>query len=297
MLATCPLPWRADERWDRGLFRESVRHLARALTRDLYIFGTAGEGYAVTERQFRQISRVFVEELKALGGTPMIGLIHLSLPVMRERLAFLRDLGVQAVQISLPSWGALDDVELERFFAAVCDGFPQLRFLHYNLARARRVLTGVEYAKLATRHPNLVAIKMGGENLDPLREIARHAPMLRCFFTEFGFIPLADETDCGLLCALSVCDPDRGRQLFAGTAAARQGLEPFFRGIHAGVKGALAGRAHMDGAYDKMYVKLHLPDFPLRLLPPYSGASEAQFETFQRTVRELRVSPVNPLPV
>ena len=43
----------------------------------------------------------------------------------------------------------------------------------------------------------------------------------------------------------------------------------------------------MDGAYDKMFCRVHDPKFPLRLLPPYASVSE---ETFQRFVDHLRAS-------
>ena len=40
---------------------------------------------------------------------------------------------------------------------------------------------------------------------------------------------------------------------------------------------------HMDGAYDKMLVKLGmLPEFPLRLLSPYTGFSEDDYQVCKR---------------
>ena len=40
---------------------------------------------------------------------------------------------------------------------------------------------------------------------------------------------------------------------------------------------------HMDGAYDKMLVKLRMsPDFPLRLLSPYTGFTDDDYRTFRR---------------
>jgi dihydrodipicolinate synthase/N-acetylneuraminate lyase len=281
MLGTSVVPWNEDGTCDEPLFRRTVRHAAENLTPHLYLFGTAGEGHAVTDRQFAIVTRAFVEEMLLAGGTPMVGVISLSLGTMIERIEFARDLGVREFQLSLPSWGALNDEELGRFFAETCGRFSDLRFLHYNLARARRVLTGPEYAAIAARHPNLVAIKMSGE-IAALREVARAVPMLRCFFTEFGYLALRDETDCGLLCALSVCQPALGRRLFAANATDRTALEPTFRAVHAQVKAALAGEAHMDGAYDKLYVKYLFPEFPLRLLPPYRGATEEQFARFRR---------------
>jgi hypothetical protein len=43
----------------------------------------------------------------------------------------------------------------------------------------------------------------------------------------------------------------------------------------------------MDGAYDKLLVKLGaLPDFPLRLLSPYSSFTDADHEAARRYLRE-----------
>ena len=48
----------------------------------------------------------------------------------------------------------------------------------------------------------------------------------------------------------------------------------------------VAGAAHIDGAFDKMFCRLHDRGFPLRLLPPYVGMSEEIFERFAAVVRE-----------
>lgn len=49
-------------------------------------------------------------------------------------------------------------------------------------------------------------------------------------------------------------------------------MEPLIR--------AVDKSGHMDGAYDKLLIKAHLPDFPLRLLPPYNSAEEHSFSRF-----------------
>lgn len=38
--------------------------------------------------------------------------------------------------------------------------------------------------------------------------------------------------------------------------------------IHTTMKAVVGNVAPMDGAFDKLYLKLHEPAFPLRLLPP-----------------------------
>jgi hypothetical protein len=43
---------------------------------------------------------------------------------------------------------------------------------------------------------------------------------------------------------------------------------------------------HIDGAYDKVFCKLHDAGFPLRLLPPYQGYGEAAFNRFREVLAE-----------
>ncbi len=300
ILGACVVPWQADDALDDALFRRTVRHTAAHLSRHLYIFGTAGEGHAVTDRQFETTTRAFLEAMHAADSTPMIGVISLSLGTIIERIALARSHGAREFQISLPSWGALNDRELDVFFAETCGRFPDVRFLHYNLARTNRLLTGADYARLAARHPNLVAIKMGGENVAALRDVAQAAGAagVRCFFTEFGDHALREEVGNGLLCALGACDPAFARRWFAATRDERAQLEPAFRAIHAAAKAALAGSAHMDGAYDKLYMKRHFPELPLRLLPPYAGATDEQFARFRvASDAALATAPTTSIPV
>ena len=61
-LGTVCVPWHDDDTVDVPTFRASIRTLVTAGMRDLYIFGTAGEGHAVTDEQFRQVTNVFVDE-------------------------------------------------------------------------------------------------------------------------------------------------------------------------------------------------------------------------------------------
>ncbi|MEP6663858.1 MAG: dihydrodipicolinate synthase family protein, partial [Verrucomicrobiota bacterium] len=116
ILATCCLPWNGDGTLAEEVFRREIRNLRDNLTRHLYLFGTAGEGHAVTEKQYEQIIRIFHEETLQPDTHPMIGVIHLSLGTIIERIDRAYDLGFHAFQISLPSWGALNDAELMTFF-------------------------------------------------------------------------------------------------------------------------------------------------------------------------------------
>jgi hypothetical protein len=48
---------------------------------------------------------------------------------------------------------------------------------------------------------------------------------------------------------------------------------------------AMGGDSYIDGAYDKLYWKMHEPRFPLRLLPPYACVSDEAFQKYAQIVR------------
>ena len=115
ILVSVEIPWDEQENLLEDVFREEI---ARTLEHynHLYIFGTAGEGYAVNSAQYQQIVRVFYDTTRGDDIHPMVGLIGMSTPVILEKLAFGYEVGFRAFQISLPSWGTLTDIEVMTFF-------------------------------------------------------------------------------------------------------------------------------------------------------------------------------------
>ena len=109
VLVSCEIPWDERDQLVEDVFREEVRRFLALGFRHIYIFGTAGEGYAVDGFRFRQISQIFYEETRGKDVLPQVGIIGLSTPIIRERIDAAYDLGFRVFQISLPSWGALND--------------------------------------------------------------------------------------------------------------------------------------------------------------------------------------------
>lgn len=282
ILATAVVPWTPDDRFDGPRFRAQVRTIAEGLTRAIYIFGTAGEGYAVTEAQFDEIAAAFWSAAREYGVTPILGIISLSLPTIVDRIRRGRALGFRQFQISLPSWGALLDPELERFFAETCGQFRDCSFHHYNLGRTKRILTGKEYRALAAAHPNLIAVKCSTDDPAFIADLLTASPGIRFYFTEFGYaIARRQGADVGLLISLASAHYGAAQAFVAGTDEQRDEAVRELRQIVAGLKEVASGRFHIDGAFDKMLFRLNSPGFPLRLLPPYASASEADFARWQ----------------
>jgi dihydrodipicolinate synthase/N-acetylneuraminate lyase len=287
ILCTCVIPWNEQGEFIEELFVDQVQRMLK-LTPHLYIFGTAGEGHAVTDAQFERITRVFHATMRAAGAEPMVGVISLSLPTIVERIELARKIGVRQFQISLPSWGALTDDEVRTFFRGTCGRFPDCQFLHYNLMRTKRLVTPEQYAQLAEEHPNLVATKNSTDSIDRLTGLMQLSPRLQHFLSETGYVYASQLGECGLLASIAT-NRSACRAFFE--AGQRQDL-PALLAMRAEIDGlvkelvAAAGpNVHIDSAFDKMLWKLQDERFPLRLLPPYQGATDEGFQRFAEAVR------------
>ncbi len=287
ILVSCEIPWDKNEALLEDVLRRSVRATLRNFNH-LYIFGTAGEGYAVSQAQFRRIVDIFYEETRGDEIYPMVGLIGLSTAIVLEKLQYAYDRGFRAFQISLPSWGRLSDAEVMTFFSAVCGAFPAAEFLHYNLPRAGRVLEARDYRPLVAALPNLVATKNTGGGHKRAAELVSQVGELQHFLGEGNFLQGCLYGECSLLATFGSLCPQKVKTYYA---AAREGDFPTMlalqRGFHdmlVDLFALLAGESKIDGAYDKLWQRLGgFEQMPLRLLSPYHGFSEEQF----RACRQL----------
>lgn len=284
ILGTAVVPWTERYEFDEPVFRRQVHTIARNLTRHLYVFGTAGEGYAVSEPQFDQITLAFWSSAQECGVFPMVGLISLSLPTIIARIERSRALGFRRFQLSLPSWGALNDHEVDVFFAETCGRFPDCEFHHYNLLRTKRLLTSVEYRRLAAAHPNFVAVKNSTADPAVIADLLTLTPRLRFFITEMGYAIARRTHDVGLLISLASVNPVRAKEFVAGDDARRTADVTDFAAMGATLKELSTGRYHIDGAFDKMLFRVSDAAFPLRLLPPYASATEEDFAKFHAAI-------------
>ncbi|MBL9214049.1 MAG: hypothetical protein JNG83_01095 [Opitutaceae bacterium] len=281
ILATAVVPWTDRLELDEERFRREVATIARGLTRHIYLFGTAGEGYAVTDRQFDRITAAFWQASRENDVVPMIGVISLSLPTIIERIERARALGFRQFQLSLPSWGPLNDRELDVFFAETCGRFPDCHFHHYNLLRTKRLLTSVEYRRIAAAHPNFIGVKASTSDPAVIADLLTMSPRVRFFMTEIGYAIARRTHDVGLLISLASVHYAKARAYVAGSDAERAVAVEEFRAMGATLREISGTRLHIDGAYDKMLYKLNDPDFPLRLLPPYAYATDEDFARFR----------------
>jgi len=209
-LATAVVPWTEHYEFDADSFILQVRTIARGLTRHIYLFGTAGEGYAASEKQFDQIARAFWESSQANQVSSMLGVISLSTPTIVDRIRRGHALGYRAFQLSLPSWGGLNEREPGVFFTETCGRFPDWHFQHFNLLRTVRLQASVEHRRLAAIHPDFMGVKAGTADPAVVAALLSVSARLRFFFTQLGYAIARRTHETGLLISLASVNYKRG---------------------------------------------------------------------------------------
>ncbi|MSP12465.1 MAG: hypothetical protein EXR62_05850 [Chloroflexi bacterium] len=291
VLISCEVPWDENYKLMEGVFRKEIRLMLKYGFQHLYIFGTAGEGYAVDTPRFREIVQLFWEETRGEHIHPMVGIIGLSTANVIERMSFAYEVGFKVFQISLPSWGVLNDTEMMTFFKDVCGTFQDCQFLHYNLVRTKRVLNGTDYRRLVDAIPNLVATKNTGGGMPGTADLILNSPELQHFLGEENFPYGCMLGECSLLATKGPTAPHKTFEFFE--AGVTRQIEKLYR-MHADYQrfsmdiiGPLRGQGAMDGAYDKLGKRLGgLEEMPLRLLSPYQSFTEEQYQHAKRTFHE-----------
>ena len=282
ILVSCEVPWDENENLLEDVFRKEIRHTLEHYNH-LYIFGTAGEGHAVNRTQFRRIVDIFYEETRGDDIHPMVGLIALSTTTIMEKLSYAYDVGFRVFQIALPPWGTLNDDEMLTYFQDVCGAYPDAKFLHYNLIRTGRVLEAADYRRLIDAIPNLVATKNTGGGMARATALVSEAGELQHFLGETNFAHGAMVGECSILASTGPTSPHKVKALFEagrnGDIEEAMKLTHQFHQLGLTLWGPLRHENRMDGAYDKILVRLGgFEEMPLRLLSPYKGFTEDQYQ-------------------
>lgn len=288
IMATACIPWTEDYCFDEQMFRQEVDLLCDNGLKNIYLYGTAGEGYSVSNTQYLEIVKAFYEETRCRQGVrPMVGVISLSPDEILRRIDCAAAAGIRDFQISFPAWGQVGDSEALTFLHYICDRFPELSFMHYNNGlRSRKKLGGKDYERICREIPNLVAVKHTAATVYEILDLMERDLPLQIFFLEeaYGYASLTGEAS--LLISLGNINYRRTQEYYqAGVEQDAGKVIRLAREFHRCLE--LVGRlpaGKMDGAYDKLFVKFSLPDFPQRLYPPYEGISDEEYEIFRAEV-------------
>ncbi len=288
IMATVCIPWTDSFEFDRELFVRQIGHFRTLDIENVYVFGTAGEGHAVTDDQFDEIVELFFHEMTRLKMQPMVGVISPSLPIMKQRISRAYNIGVRDFQFSLPGWTMLSDEEMFDCFHEICDPYQDCRFMLYNIIRSKRLVTPAQFFRLSREIPNLVAAKFTAASLTDIHDLAFSDCPIQFFVAEtsMGYANLLGEF--GYLMAWGSLNPLRAKQFFqAAKEKDIPSLQKFIsesHGIYRGIMG-IFGTGWSDAAYDKVFSRNFDESFPMRLLTPYRPITEELFQEFMNFMK------------
>lgn len=292
-LTLVPLAWNPDFSIDKDSFVGAIDYLKSFDAFSLYFGCTASEGHALGREQLTKLTKLFVDELKDYDHPKFIGLAGFSLGEMNERIELLKDLGIDTFLVALPGWGQLATPgEVDLFFDRLMGTHPDCQFILYNNARSTPRLLAPDLLRLAKAHPNFVAVKQGGHAYVDARfsaVIEEEMPLVEYYldfawtYANLFFTPsfMPSTLSCSIKTALAFYhaglrkDFKRLAEIDREVQKADQLLASLFPGDR------------VDGAYDKMWLKLGLPDFPLRLFPPYECFPDEMFQEYAAKMKAM----------
>ena len=285
-LVSSPIPWDDKQNFEKNSFFEILEQLMNQSCDGIYLFGTSGEGYAPSEAEFSEIVKHFAEKTSDWKGFRQVGCFGLSNSQIKWKCSICKDLGIDLIQVTLPFWKEMSDVDLENYFGELCDAFPDFQFLLYNNPRNKRRLTGEELERFHSKYPNLVAAKTGSGNWMEIYELLKNAPSIKHFLTEASFPFGYNVQKIGFIPSYHYVFPERSRKFFDAVISRNLELSEkyhheimdfFFRTAL-----PLLNKGYIDGAIDKAYAKLGGMDISLTIKSPYQPLSVHDYEWLKK---------------
>lgn len=187
--AAMPTPWNADFTIDTGCVNELVSRYAEADLHGAYTTGTDGEMHVMDLPEFRQLAVAVGQSAAATGLPFQMGCTWSHTEGVIERARIARDCGVFRIQVALPSWVVLNDLEILRFFEDLQSALPDMEFIHYNIAKSGRFLNGNDYRAVLDVAPNLIGSKHTGGDIASLIDIVQQTLQLDHFVVDGQIVP------------------------------------------------------------------------------------------------------------
>ena len=138
--AGLPVAWDENLDFDEEAYRADLERACKAGVPGVYTAGTTGEFYAMELDEWKEITRVTVDECKKHGTPVMIGITSTYTLGAQRRAAYAAEVGADAVQLALPFWMEMDDRQIIGFFEDAVEPCPGLALTIYETLRAKKAL-------------------------------------------------------------------------------------------------------------------------------------------------------------
>jgi dihydrodipicolinate synthase/N-acetylneuraminate lyase len=158
--ATLLLPITDDDSIEFGKLGAEIDILIASKVDGIYSNGTAGEFHNQTEVEYDRIQEMLASKCGALGMPFIIGACQPDPMLMLGRIRRAVQLRPLAIQVILPDWWPLSNLEAIDFLKRSADEADGIPLILYNPPHAKRVLTPAELADVCAPCPSVVGIKL-----------------------------------------------------------------------------------------------------------------------------------------
>lgn len=180
--------WNEDGSLDSGRVASQIDALIAASVDGIYCNGTAGEFHAQTESEFDRIAELLASKCEAAGVAFQIGVAHMSAQISLERLQRSRPLRPGAFQVILPDWFPVTEQEAIAFMSRMAEAAQGIGLVLYNPPHAKVSLSPEQIARIASRVPGLVGVKLAGGDEAWYARMRTHLSRLSVFIPGHHYV-------------------------------------------------------------------------------------------------------------
>ncbi|ARM10933.1 MULTISPECIES: dihydrodipicolinate synthase family protein [Rhizobium] len=158
--ASLLLPIAEDNSIDFEKLGEEIDILIAAQVDGIYSNGTAGEFHNQTETEYERIQEMLASRCRAAGMAFIIGACQPDPIIMLDRLRRATAHKPLAIQVILPDWWPLTNLEAIDFLQRASEAADGIPLILYNPPHAKRVLTPAELSDVCGPCPSVVGMKI-----------------------------------------------------------------------------------------------------------------------------------------
>ncbi|MCJ2370932.1 4-hydroxy-tetrahydrodipicolinate synthase [Pseudomonas sp. RGM 3321] len=165
-------PFTADQQLDEQALRNLIENLLNAGVHGLFVLGTNGEFFTLSESEKLKIAQITVEA--AAGRVPVVvGTGAFATHQVIEMNKKMIDVGADALSIITPYFNAISQSELIKHYTAIADA-SELPLMMYNIPAKTGMSIGIGAVATLSQHPQIKGIKDSAGNFDALVQMMQY---------------------------------------------------------------------------------------------------------------------------
>lgn len=165
-------PLTADQQLDEAALRNLIENLIGHGVHGLFVLGTNGEFFALSEEEKLRVARITVDA--AAGRVPVIaGTGAFATAEVVRMNARMHQLGVDGLSVITPYFNAVNERELIKHYETIGDA-SALPIMLYNIPAKTGMSIGIKAVAALCQHPMIRGIKDSAGNFDALVQMMQY---------------------------------------------------------------------------------------------------------------------------